>query len=358
MERITVIEGNRMANRYTGEAQATKVAREMCEKFPETPSRTLARMLCENRPKLFTKLETARETVRRIRGNMGNDSRRKSSDKTSFRPNGKAGAVTMPDPVVETWEPLRVDGRVGVLSDIHVPYHDKSALETAVKECKRHKCDTVILNGDTIDFYGISRFEKDPEARQPGEEIRNTVQLMRWLRQQLPNARLIFKEGNHDERWAKYCWANAPVLWQLRQCRLDGVLGWEHADQTDNESTKLERYGWEYLGEKRPIMAGRLPILHGHEINAASPVNPARGAWLRTSHTVLIGHLHTTSQHTQPDLWHDETATWSAGCLCGLRPMYARVNRWNHGFALVDVAADGSFDLRNLRIADGKVRAS
>jgi hypothetical protein len=216
----------------------------------------------------------------------------------------------------------------------------------------------ILFNGDQLDFYGISRFEKDPERRAPSEEIRNVVQLMRYVQQQFPKARLIWRDGNHEDRWAKWCWANAPVLWALKQCRLEGVLGNEYADQTDNESTKLARYGWEYLSDKRPILAGRLPILHGHELNANSPVNPARGAWLKTSHTVLIGHLHTTSQHTQSDLWHAEVATWSVGALCGLRPLYAPINRWNHGMALVDVSADGEFDLRNLRIADGKVRAS
>lgn len=341
-------------------SRAAEVAREFCERMPDVATRTIARALHEQRPKLFSTVEKARDHVRLLRGNKGEARRKDAANKSLFRPPGKAGAVLMPEPVVESWEPLRIDGpaRVGVLSDIHVPYHDKSAVETAVKECKRHKCDVILLNGDTIDFYGISRFEKDPERRTPTQEIRDAVQLMRWIQGQFPKARLIWRDGNHEDRWNRFVWQNAPVLWSLKQVRLDGVLGWEHADQTGNDSTKLERYGWEYLTDKRPILAGRLPILHGHEINANSPVNPARGAWLKTSHTVLIGHLHTTSQHTQPDLWHDETATWSVGALCGLRPRYAPINRWNHGMALVDVTSDGEFDLRNLRIADGRVRAS
>lgn len=349
-----------MRNKHTGEGPATKAARKMCAEMPDVPSRTIARALHAQRPKLFSTVEKARDAVRHVRGNHGSDSRKTPIDKSLYRPNGKAGSVSMPDSVEESWEPLTIDGpaRIGVLSDIHIPYHSRKAVEAAVKECKRHKCDVIILNGDTIDFYGISRYEKDPERRTATEEIRSAVTFMRWIRQQFPNARLIWRDGNHEDRWAKWCWMNAPVLWSLKQCRLNGVLGYEYAEQTDNESTKLERYGWEYLTDKRPILAGRLPILHGHEINACSPVNPARGAWLKTSHTVLIGHLHATSQHTQPDLWHDETATWSVGCLCGLRPLYAPVNRWNHGLAVVDVAASGEFDLRNLRIADGTVRAS
>lgn len=323
-----------MPNKQTGPGKASQVAREFCAKMPDAETRTVARALCQQRPKLFPNVERARSAVRMIRGNHGTVNRKLAADKSLYRPPGKAGQVRMPDPVVETWEPLRIDGpaRVGVLSDIHVPYHDRSALETAVKECKRHKCDVIILNGETIDFYGISRFEKDPERRTPTQEIRDAVQLMRWLQQQFPKARMVFRCGNHEDRWAKWAWANAPVLWSLKQCRLDGVLGNEFAEQTDNESTKLERYGWEYLADKRPILAGRLPILHGHELNASSPVNPARGAWLKTSHTVLIGHLHTPRPHgdlSDQTTWQtthlqiiDPGAMWRLLCDVGLMPEF------------------------------------
>lgn len=336
-------------------------AREACEKFPDVETRTLARMLAKDRPKLFPTIDKARCAIRYVRGNCGAKCRVRATDKSQFRPPGKAGQVTMPEPVVETWEPLRIEGpaRVGVLSDIHVPYHDRTALETAVKECKRHRCDTIIINGDLIDFCGISRFEKDPEVRQPAEEIRNTAQLMLWLRQQFPKARLIYKEGNHCARWSVFIWKNAPVLWQLQQVRLPNVLGWEMADATGNESVKLEKYGWEHVHDKRMILCGKLPMLHGHEARISGGINPARAAYLKTSHTVLIGHLHKTSQHTESGIFFDECATFSTGCLCSLRPSYMPYgHRWNHGFAIIDVQNNQEFDVRNHRIADGKVRAS
>lgn len=339
-----------------------QLAREAVANFPDAGHRTLARMLHEKYPKTFPSVETARSAVRRVTGNHGKETRKNIVDKSFYRPGRKAGEVLkMPEPVVESWEPLTIDGpaKVGVLSDIHVPYHDKSAVEIAVKECKKHKCDVIILNGDTIDFYQISRFEKDPERRSPAEEIRFAVQLMRWIQQQFPKARLIFRCGNHEDRYSKYCWQNAPVLWQLQNVRLDGVLGWEMAEQTGNETVRLDRYGWEFLADKRPILAGQLPIMHGHELNvSAASVSAARGAWLKATHTVMIGHLHSSSSHPQPDMWHNELFTWSVGCLCGLTPLYAPVNKWNWGLATVDVSAGGGFDVRNLRIADGKVRAS
>jgi predicted phosphodiesterase len=329
-----------------------------CRKFPDMPTKTLARMLHKKQPKVFPTLSRAYQAVRGARGNCGARNRT-YTDHGVRRPNGKAGFVSMPAPVVESWEPVPIDGpaRVLVLSDIHVPYHDAVALQAAVDYGKKQKPTHVLINGDGIDFYQLSRFDKDPNARDAIQELKDFSQLLVWLRQQFPKARMILKEGNHDERWSRYIWAAAPALADLPQLRLNAAIAHYMGEITGDEGP-IQSHGWEYVSDQRPVLAGRLPILHGHEIRASSPVNPARGAWLKTSHTVLIGHLHTTSQHTQPDMFHKETATFSTGCLCGLRPAYAKINRWCHGFAFVEVGADGQFDVNNLRITDGTVRRS
>jgi hypothetical protein len=36
--------------------------------------------------------------------------------------------------------------------------------------------------------------------------------------------------------------------------------------------------------------------------------------------------------------------------LCDMSPAYARINKWNHGFAAVEVASDGAYDVRNFQI--------
>ena len=124
---------------------------------------------------------------------------------------------------------------------------------------------------------------------------------------------------------------------------------------------RTHRLGIDIVDDQRIVLVGELPVLHGHELprGISSPVNPARGAFMRTKHTVLVGHQHQTSGHCEPNLFHAETFCWSQGCLCNLAPEYARINRWNWGFAVVEVAADGQFDLENMRITkDGIVRSS
>ncbi len=62
-----------------------------------------------------------------------------------------------------------------LLSDIHVPYHNIQALTLALKYGLENEVNTILLNGDVIDFYAISRFEKDPRKRNFGHEVLMTT---------------------------------------------------------------------------------------------------------------------------------------------------------------------------------------
>ena len=67
-----------------------------------------------------------------------------------------------------------------------------------------------------------------------------------------------------------------------------------------------------------------------------------------------IGHHHQTSEHTETTLDGRTVTCWSTGCLSELHPDYARVNRWNHGFAFVETHRD-QFTVSNKRIRNGSV---
>ena len=320
-------------------------AAELCQQFPDTPNRTLAKRLASE-CKAIT-VEQARNHIREVRGVHG-----KKSAKTAEAPKapGKAGQVyEMPKSQAESWDRYEVTGKsVAILSDIHVPYHDEVALAAAVKYCKDRKPDTLLLNGDFADFYSISRWDKNPKNRDLTAELEAQKACLKWLRQEFHFAEIILKKGNHEERWDHWLWKHAPEISDHPRMRLEEWLG-------------CDDLGIEIIEDQRPIMLGKLPVLHGHELpkGLTNPVNMARGAYLRTAHTILVGHGHRTSGHSEPDLWREEVFCWSTGCLCDMRPEYARINKWNHGFAFVEIANDKSFDVSNLRIGkDGAVRSS
>lgn len=326
------------------------LARDLCKAHPDAPTLTLAKRLYAENKERFPSLEAARTCVRTVRGNTGDKLRKKQKDKSTFRPNGKAGWVPeCPPSYAEPWLPFNLPGpaKIGVLSDVHVPYHDQRAVTQAVAFLKKnHRLTHLLLNGDFMDFYRISKWEQNPKARNLVEEVRAGKDALSWLRGQFKSAEVLYKLGNHDERLDKYIWGKAPELFALSNVQLMHVMD-------------FEKFGVTEIRDQRPIMAGKLPIFHGHELprGMSSPVNPARGAYMRTAHTMLMGHLHRPSTHTEPDMFKNDTTCWSTGCLCDMTPEYARLNKWSHGFCYVEVSGDGTFGVHNYQITrDGSVR--
>jgi predicted phosphodiesterase len=327
----------------------TRMAIEIIRQYPDHPARSLARRLVEAANGAIT-LDSARSRIRFQLGQSG--VRKRKSGATGFeRPSRQPGeGVAMPVSKAAAWEPFdpQLPGLWGVLSDIHVPYHSEVALKAAVEHLKERQIVGLLLNGDIADFYSISRYVKNPANRDFGDELAQVRQLLKWLRQEFPDAKIIYKQGNHEERYQHWLWQHAAELSLQPEMGLDV---WLHCNLLDIRM----------VGEQLPVLLGKLPVLHGHEKGKGmtAPVNQARGAFLRLHHTVLEGHGHRTSGHCEPDMWGNEVFCWSTGCLADLRPEYARLNKYNHGFATVDVHDDGSFDVQNMRITkDGVVRTS
>jgi predicted phosphodiesterase len=326
----------------------SQAALDLIKQFPDHPARSIARKLVEQSRGAIT-LESARSRVRGLFGQKGKRQRAQQDHGVRRAARAPGQGVEMPKSQAVPWTvyDMATVGKIGILSDIHCPYHDDVALRAAVDHLHEHKIDALLLNGDFADFYSISRHEKNPKHRNFLAELEQVQQLLRWLRGEFADIKIVAKAGNHEERWEKWLWQHAPELSTSPIMGLDNWLA-------------LTELGIDLVGEKRIIMAGGLPILHGHEKGngISSPVNQARGAYMRLHHTVLEGHGHRTSIHSEPDMMGAETVCFSTGCLCDLRPAYAPINKWNHGAALVSVKETGEFDVENFRISNGKVRTS
>lgn len=312
------------------------------EEFPDHSKLALAKVAYKRYPQRFKDIEAARWVIRSVSPGTfkkGIKSRvhRRPSDQVSYPP--------LPKSKAKPWEPFMIDsGRILVMSDIHVPYHDQKALDAALQYGDDFEPDIILLNGDAVDFHSISRFTCNPEERDLAGEVQAIRELLSHLRVRFKKARIIFKLGNHEERWWAYIWNKAPELLGCSFGTIESVF-----DASSN--------GVEIVQDGRIILAGKLPILHGHEWRGgiSTPVNPARGAFLKAIACVMQGHLHRSSEHSETTLEDNLISTWSTGCLCDLKPAYARINRWNHGFATIEVGNDGNYNVSNKRILNGKV---
>lgn len=324
-----------------------KIVAEACQKHPDHGNSTIAKALHKNHPELFLTVNQAICAVRYHRGNRGQESRDSAAKNNRQRENSKGTIRPLPDSEAKPWEPFELcANRVLILSDLHVPYQDNAAVDAALEYGQSFKPDAVLINGDLFDFYQLSRFEKDPSKLGPAEELRRGKQFFEHVIDRL-GAPIYFKLGNHDERFEKYIFNVAPLLAKEFP---DIAKGYWRGP------SGIDELGITVIDDQRPVMFHGLRILHGHEKGRgiSSPVNPARGAFMRLLCSVLEGHGHRTSEHTERTADGAIIACRTTGCLCGLWPDYARINKWDHGFATVSGDGD-EYHLELHRIVNGKV---
>lgn len=323
------------------------IVKEAIRNNMEAPTRTIARMLHEKYPEYS--IESWRDTIRYFRGNHGDENRKYPQDKSLYRPNQDPAVVGREyniNPVDLSVKPYEFNYKKPlILSDIHLPYHDLDAVVAAVNKGIEEECDSILLNGDTLDFYQVSRFSKAGSAPSIREEREMFWEFISYLKDSI-DVPIIFKVGNHEDRLALYIRQNAPQFADLHEYSLKSFLN-------------LDELGIDYVESRQKIIMGGLTVLHGHEAGDSifSPVNPARGAFLKYKASTLAGHNHQSSSHFESNIRGELTGCWSTGCLCQMTPEYRpfAYTKWNHGFAIVKIEDDGLFDVSNYRIINGNV---
>lgn len=254
--------------------------------------------------------------------------------------------VEFPGSWSEINEPVVIQGvtKLGVCNDIHLPYHDKFAVQACFAEFKKRKVDGIYLNGDIMDLEDVSRFEKMPDGRYLRDEIEVGRSFVKSLRKLFPDIPIYWKDGNHEKRLESFVASKAPELVKL--------FGMDIPTQLE-----LEEHGIIHVPEHKVAKFGKLWIAHGHELGLKSgTVNIARQVRMRVGVNVMFGHWHKNQQDSSRNLADEVHSAWAIGCLAYLKPRYTGVlNQWTQGGATVDLHEDGSFTVNQFQIADGVV---
>ena len=323
------------------------IARDFRTKYgADMPTLKLARIMYKEHNLTFNSVDHARTTLRSIEGKMGKNDRHIVLPEYKMEGERPRNPYNLPQSDETIFEPFHFKGhkRLGILSDIHVPYHSITALSTAIEYLKKQKIDGLLLNGDTIDCHRLSRFTKDPKKRNFKLELDTFKALFDVFEKQL-KCKIYFKIGNHEERYEHFLYEKAGELVGVEEFEFENII-------------KARARGVEIIGDKRVMKLNGLNGIHGHEYfgGMMTPVNIARGLYLKGKVSAFQGHNHVTSEHTETDMNGKVTTTWSIGCLCELHPNYMPLNKWNHGCADVDLSDNGEdYEVRNKRIYKGKI---
>jgi len=325
-----------------GRKLKVQIVKDAIRRFHHLPARTIARHILATHGDLYDNdLEVIRSKIRYQIGKNGEASRKTLADKSLFR----TGPVKLPQSWSKKRQPYHLPVGLGlVLSDLHIPFHEEKPLEQAVRYGQAESVDWVLLNGDVWDAAAIGYWAT--AHRDFNAELEDIIDTLDWLRQEFPKQKIIYKPGNHEYRLPAYMMNHAPELAESPLAQVETVLGFEEREI-------------EFLDFYQVVMAGKLPILHGHEIkHITTAVNPARGLFLKAKSYSAISHCHQTSEHSTRNIRGELMTCWSFACLCNLSPDWNPFcNDWNWGFAVINVEKDGDFEVVNRRILpNGDVR--
>lgn len=316
---------------------------------PDMPSLKLARIIYNENNLQFTNVEDARGVLRRIEGKHGNNERKSLKNKDLIIENARPyNPYSLPESYAKDRTPIKLPmacNNILLISDLHIPYHDIQAITIALDFGKEQNVNTIFINGDLIDFSQISKFDSDLSKRNTKQEFDATKQFLVSLRAAFPLAEIYWLKGNHCIRWEKFLMQKVKEIWN------DDYFSLEQRLNLNEQRVHL-------LDDKVLVKAGKLSITHGHHIMRGffSPVNSARGVYMKAKQSTIIGHVHKVSTHSETDMDGNSVTTYSMGSLCEKRPDYSPlVSSYQHGFAHVLIDNNGDYHLKNYQIVKGKI---
>lgn len=172
---------------------------EIIEKFPSAYTLTLARILYKKYPTLYMDVEDARQSIRSHRGEQGSRSKQTIKGKVNQKLKYQ---VVLPESWTKKKEFFKLPTAcklVGVISDVQAPFHDVAALETTVAYLKERGIDCLLINGDFLDMYQLSSFEKDPTKRDFAQERVTCIDVLTWVKEQFPDIPIYYNlDANHE----------------------------------------------------------------------------------------------------------------------------------------------------------------
>ena len=326
----------------------TDIARQYRDKYGmDMPTLKLARIIYKDHGLLFKDVEHVRIFLRAIEGKTGKNAG-KNIKVTHVAPQRSRNPYNIPESsatIRDHYVLPKSCNDILLISDLHIPYHDVEAVNIAIDYGVKNGVNTVFINGDLMDFHNASRFEKDPRKRSIKFEFDTTKAFLVALRDAFPDAEIYWLKGNHCIRYEHFLMTKVHEIFDDEYFHLEQRL-------------RLNEQRIHLIDDKTLVKAGMLSITHGHHVMRGffSPVNSARGAWMKAKQSVIIGHVHKVSNHVEVNLDGQTFGCWSTGSLCELRPDYSPlVSNYQHGFAHVIVDNDGTFAVKNMQIINGRI---
>ncbi len=228
-----------------------------------------------------------------------------------------------------------------VWNDAHKPYHDPLALRCAEKLICYIKPDYLHYDGDWIDFYTLSKFDKRPtKIADLQNDLNDLKATFHYHRTIFKNTEFFYELGNHDDRLRRYLWSIAKELSELDALQIQNLLSFKEYD--------IHMVEYEEGLKINDIFV----VQHGDIVSQESSYT-AKRLFAKHGGNGICGHTHRGGAYYKKD-YEGLHGWWENFCLCDLNPDYTKNPNWQQGVTVIDFGEGKQFLVEQIPIIDGK----
>lgn len=228
------------------------------------------------------------------------------------------------------------------------PFHDEKAISVALQIIEDVKPARVILLGDFLDLPNFSRFEQTPEfAETTNMSIEYGHNLLKTIREIVPEAEIVLLEGNHDRRLEKQVRTNLMAAYSLKRA------GEELPVLSIPYLLNLEQLNIKYVGAYpagRYFITPQLQAIHGEIVRKGAT---AKAVTEHEGISTIHGHTHRIEHYARTVRTYEggrQTYAFSPGTLSRIdgavpsvhgstevngKPVF-NYEDWQQGLAIID----------------------
>ena len=210
--------------------------------------------------------------------------------------------------------------RLVSLSDTQYPFTDLPLLAAVEKFMRDWQPHDIVYNGDILDMYEISDFDKRPQRKFNVADEEKWAQDMLDRHRSWGGANQYWIDGNHEQRLTRAVWRDAGKF--------------SHHVKTLPEVLGLEERRVAYVPYGKHVEYLGFVFTHGNFVSADSAMT-ARRHMLAYRSSGVNGHTHRLGSFSKTDM-NRKSHTWlEQGCLCRLDLEYMAAHPdWQQGFLI------------------------
>lgn len=221
--------------------------------------------------------------------------------------------------------------KIVVASDFHIPYHDEIALNLFYQFLKNTQPHRLIIAGDFLDMWELSRFRKFPtmDGNSFNNELETAKKIIKKFTVLCPDTLIDYICGNHSFRIQSYLMEKARELYSLPSLHLEYLLELHKYPQIRfYELKNKSRFSHHF------VKYGYLWIGHA-DMSRKEAAYTARGLRDELGCNLITGHTHKLA--FAPKTYKDGTlVAWESGCLCQKETDYSTFSNWQQGWLYLE----------------------